>query len=49
MQDKEYTFTMTEREANIMLNALAQRPYAEVAGLIAKIHEQAEKQTEAAD
>ena len=49
MPAKEYTFTLTEREANVMLNALAQRPYVEVADLIAKIHEQAAKQTEAAD
>lgn len=39
-----YTFTLTEQEANIILNALAQRPYIEVADLIAKIHQQAQEQ-----
>ena len=39
-----YTFVLTEQEANIILNALAQRPYIEVADLIAKIHHQAKEQ-----
>ena len=42
--DDVYTFVFTEQEANIILNALAQRPYIEVADLIAKIHQQAQEQ-----
>jgi hypothetical protein len=45
--DDVYTFVLTEQEANIILNALAQRPYIEVADLIAKIHQQAQEQKKA--
>lgn len=38
---QNYTFTFTEQEANVILNALGQRPYVEVAGLIGKIQQQA--------
>jgi len=38
---KTYSFTFTEQEANVILNALAQRPYIEVAELIGKIQQQA--------
>lgn len=41
---KEYVFKLTEEEANVVLNALALRPYMEVAELIGKIHEQAAQQ-----
>lgn len=37
-----YNFAFTEQEANVILNALGQRPYIEVAELIAKIHQQAD-------
>lgn len=39
-----YTFTFTEPEANIMLQALTTRPYAEVASLIANIQKQVQMQ-----
>lgn len=39
-----YTFTFTEAEANIMLQALATRPYAEVALLISNIQKQVQMQ-----
>lgn len=38
------TFTITEAEAQIMLDALVQQPYGVVAALIAKIQEQASEQ-----
>ena len=36
--------TFTEQELNIVLNALAQRPFAEVFQLVNKIQEQAQQQ-----
>lgn len=36
--------SLTVNEVNIILNALASRPYAEVAGLIGKIQTEGEKQ-----
>ncbi len=38
------TFTLTVEESNLMLNALAQMPYAQVVGLIGKLREQAQVQ-----
>ena len=40
----EITLTLTVDEVNIVLNALASRPYAEVAELIGKIQADGEKQ-----
>lgn len=37
----ELTFTVTEQEANILINALAQLPYAQVYALIPKLQQQA--------
>ena len=37
-------FTLVEAEANQILNALAQQPYAQVANLINKIQQQAQPQ-----
>ena len=39
-----YTFTFTEQEANLMLQALASRPYGEVAPLISKLQKQVQAQ-----
>lgn len=36
-------FTFTEQEINIIVNALAQRPYGEVASVIATIQGQLQK------
>ena len=41
---KKYKFTLTEEQVNIVLNALAMRPYFEVTELIAEIHQQAAEQ-----
>jgi len=41
-----YTFVLTEVQANIILQALAVRPYAEVFDLIAEIQRQAGNQAE---
>lgn len=38
------TFTLTVEEANMVLGAVAQLPYAQVAALVAKLREQAEPQ-----
>lgn len=38
---KDLTFTLTEQEANMVLNALAAQPYAQVYALIAKLQQQA--------
>lgn len=46
MQDKAINITLPVNAVNAVLNALAQRPYAEVAQLIAEIKQQAEKQLE---
>jgi hypothetical protein len=40
----EITFVVTVEEANLILNAVAQLPYAQVASLVAKLREQAEPQ-----
>lgn len=37
-------FEFTEQEANVILNALAAQPYAQVAALIAKLQSQAQEQ-----
>lgn len=41
---REYTFKLTDEQANTVLNALATRPYYEVAELIAEIQRQAVEQ-----
>ena len=38
------TFTFTEQELNVVLNALAQRPFAEVFQLVGKIQTEAQQQ-----
>jgi hypothetical protein len=43
---KEYKFVLTENEANLVLNALAECPYKVVAPLIAKLQQQAAAQTD---
>lgn len=43
-----FTFDMTQTEAETMLNALAQRPFAEVSQLIGKLQQQAQAQMQAA-
>jgi hypothetical protein len=42
------TFNFTQQQAQVLLNALAQRPYAEVSGLIETLVTQARAQEEAA-
>ena len=37
----EFTFTLTEEEANLMLSALMELPYKVSAGLIQKVNRQA--------
>ena len=44
---KELTLKLTIEEANTILSALGQVPYAQVFGLISKINEQAEEQLRA--
>ncbi|MFF6785686.1 hypothetical protein [Streptomyces sp. NPDC012510] len=43
------TLELTLAETNLLLEALGTRPYAQVYELIAKVHQQAEKSTEAQD
>ena len=43
---KEYTFVLTEQEANLVLGALVELPHKVVNDLIKKIHEQAQKQSD---
>ena len=43
---KEMTFTFTEAQAQVILNALAARPYAEVSGIIEAFLTQANQQTQ---
>lgn len=43
---KQYNFTLTENQTNIIMNALASRPYGEVFELIAEIQKQAMAQVE---
>ena len=42
--EKTMQFTFNEQELNIVFNALAQRPYAEVFQLVAKIQQEAQSQ-----
>ncbi len=44
-----YTFVLTEAQANTVLHALAQQPYAAVATTIADIQKQAGEQIKAAE
>lgn len=44
MQDKTINISLPLTAVNIVLNALAQRPFAEVAGVIQEIKSQAEAQ-----
>ena len=41
-----YTFTFTEQEANYMLQALAAKPYGEVAPLFSKLQKQVQAQVD---
>jgi hypothetical protein len=41
-----YQFTLNESEANVLLQALANMPYAQVFQLIEKLHSQAKQQQE---
>ena len=43
---KKYKLTLTEEQVNIVLNALAMRPYFEVTELITEIHQQVTEQQE---
>jgi hypothetical protein len=43
MENTQITLTLTVNQCNIILNALAARPYAEVADVIAAIKAQGEK------
>lgn len=40
----EFKFAVTQPEAEMLLNALAQRPFAEVSQLIGKLQQQAQAQ-----
>ena len=42
--DSPLSLTMSKEEANLVLQALAELPFKDVYGLIAKIQEQAQKQ-----
>ncbi|MFZ9498233.1 MAG: hypothetical protein ACO265_08465, partial [Polynucleobacter sp.] len=44
IMEKIMQFTFNEQELNIVFNALAQRPYAEVFQLVAKIQQEAQSQ-----
>ena len=44
-----FTFELTDQEANIVLSSLAKQPYEAVAGLIVKIQQQAERQLSSHD
>ena len=43
MENPQITLTLTVNQCNIVLNALAARPYAEVADVIATVKAQGEK------
>ena len=43
---KEYTFKLTEQEANLILSALSKESYANVFELINKLHLQANEQAD---
>ena len=45
---KNFKFEFTEEETNVILNALANMPYAQVAGLVANIQNQAQPQVKEA-
>lgn len=44
MENKEVSITLSVQAWNVVMNALAQRPFAEVVDLIAQIKQQAEAQ-----
>lgn len=44
MENKEVSITLPVQAWNVVMNALGQRPFAEVADLIASIKKQAENQ-----
>ena len=44
MSEKTYTFVFTEKEANMILNALATLPFNQVQSLIMRIQKQAAEQ-----
>jgi len=41
---KEYTFVLTEQEANVILGVLAEQPFKVVNDLMQKLHKQANEQ-----
>lgn len=43
----EFTFTLTEKESEVILNSLAQAPYIKVVDVINKMQKQANEQVEA--
>lgn len=45
----DFTFKLTEQEANFILNALMKEPYIAVAGLIQKLDQQAFEQRQNAE
>jgi maltose-binding protein MalE len=45
----EFTFNVTGQEADLIINALAQLPFAQVNGLIGKLQDQAKAQIAAAN
>lgn len=47
--EKTFTFTLTENEANLVLQALADVPYKISAGLISNLQSQANKQINSSD
>ena len=44
MEDKMVAIELTVAEWNVVMNAIGQRPYMEVAGLITKVKSQADEQ-----
>ena len=45
---KEFTFTLSEQEANYLLNVLAEQPFKNCAALIGKMEQQVTEQIEPA-
>ena len=43
-----FQFDVTQQEAELILNAIAQRPFAEVSQLMGKLQQQAQTQVQAA-
>lgn len=43
MENKEVSITLTVAEWNVVMNAIAQRPFAEVANIITNVKSQADK------